>query len=184
MSRDESRRITAEIPGEWWLLASVMHVLLHHIAHVDALLSEKEWLFQHTISQETPGTYRASILIEDLAPEITDITEMHANAYAVPRLGIITFTGHDGTTSITVTTLAKYESYWNALIRELRETAGWVQRIRPVSISEKFDRVLAAYYAAKARGERPNLRRMADLAGVNYASLRQAKIRYDKKSGN
>jgi hypothetical protein len=48
------------------------------------------------------------------------------------------------------------------------------------SAGEELATVLHDYYARKERGERVKLKALADAAGVNYGSLRQAKFRYEE----
>jgi len=52
---------------------------------------------------------------------------------------------------------------------------------RRVFAARTFREILGEYYARRDAGDKPNLREMARSAHVNYASLRQAKIRYDEK---
>ena len=51
-----------------------------------------------------------------------------------------------------------------------------------MSISEALRAVLDDYYRIKNAGHRVKLAGLARTAGVNYGSLRRAKMRYDKNS--
>lgn len=61
----------------------------------------------------------------------------------------------------------------------IAEVVRLARRIEIQAIGASLMRVVEDYYARKDRGERVKLKALADAAGVNYGSLRQAKFRYD-----
>lgn len=69
----------------------------------------------------------------------------------------------------------------NAVFSKVKEVGALAYDLRRITLGHTFTEILDAYYAAKERGERPSLNAMAEFAGVNYDSLRQAKVRYDAK---
>jgi hypothetical protein len=67
------------------------------------------------------------------------------------------------------------------VIGESLELAHLLSCIAKETISVTFFAILDNYYEQRARGINVKLVDLATDAGVNYASLRQAKIRYDRR---
>ena len=84
-------------------------------------------------------------------------------------------------THIVAQTEQGQENFWNPILDDAVALARHAGHLRRAAISTKFERILDAYYDAIAHGDSPNLREMARAAGVNEGSLRQAKVRYDKR---
>jgi hypothetical protein len=109
-----------------------------------------------------------------------DATGIRIIAGNVPHRSI-EITVKDDATHIRTTTTADYPDFWKDTIDKLLYLAHRAVRIRRAAIGTTSERILDRYYEAKDRGDSPNLRETAERAGVKEDSLRQAKIRYDKR---
>jgi hypothetical protein len=109
-----------------------------------------------------------------------DATGIRIIANNVPHRSI-EITVKDGATHIRTTTTADYPDFWKDTIDKLLSLAHRAVRIRRAAIGTTSEGILDRYYEAKDRGDSPNLRETAERAGVNESSLREAKIRYDKR---
>ena len=63
-------------------------------------------------------------------------------------------------------------------MQQLAEHYANVQR---TSLTQQFEHILDVYYEQKDQGMKIKLADLARRSGVNYASLRQAKVRYDRR---
>jgi hypothetical protein len=185
---DEPRPdIETEMNGEWWWLVGVAVELITLVALPDELLvSGEKPSLDIRRNPMSANCYQALVRLKRAAPEDSykEVPDQHAMSFIGPGeggIGIITLIGSGHKTTVTVNTTPTFMSYWTRLVNRLHNTTTTANIIRRTNLSERFEEILNAYYAAQMRGENPNLRKMADAAGVNYASLRQAKIRYDRK---
>jgi hypothetical protein len=89
-------------------------------------------------------------------------------------------TGKDGTLQITIVSNPLFTNLWrDSYFPFLEATASQARHMRRSVKGIEFHEILEEYYARRARGDRVKLKDLAERQGVNYASLRQYKIRYD-----
>jgi len=94
---------------------------------------------------------------------------------------VIKFIVEGDKTTIIVRTGPNFLSGWDEHFYKLGRFAVDARKIRRAAIGHKLVEVLDDYYATIERGGRVKLKSMAEAAGVNYGSLRQAKFRYDEE---
>jgi hypothetical protein len=100
---------------------------------------------------------------------------------SVPNRGLVTFRGDGEKTFVTIYAPANLiEGFANEISQFLVRMSIKAQLYRRYLVGAQFTDIIKEYYAAKERGEKPNLRAMADAAGLKYDSLRQAKVKYDR----
>lgn len=157
---DEHRtvEITAELAGQWWYFAGMLRAILNR-KRQDTGSDDWQWM-----NNPNPGG-----CILDIGPRRT--RALIARALFVDK---------DDKTFLSVRTAGGTERIFREIVDDIKKVAYEAHEARRSSIGATFKEILEAYYAARAHGERPSLRVMADDAGANYASLRQYKIRYDK----
>ncbi len=71
--------------------------------------------------------------------------------------------------------------FWYALLGAIEKFANEQQVIKRAAVGTQFTAILDQYYDLKSEGRKVKLAELARRYNVNYASLRQAKIRYDQK---
>lgn len=104
----------------------------------------------------------------------------HLAANDVALLSII-ITGAKGMTYITET--CKNDPDLKGLLSNIEASATvytkYVQALQRLNRSQQFNQILDEYYRRWEDGNNTKLSELAKEYGVNYGSLRQAKIRYD-----
>lgn len=152
----------ATVPGEWWWLVAVF----------EAITTRQIPLHSKVSAYTSTGGIRVDVFADD--------------TYTT-QLGIIQFIGHIGENNQIQTDIhiisadPAYNDQWKQALDMLTQAAGRAKQFHYTAIGWSFQTILDRYYDLKKRGERPKLRQMAEEAGVNYGSLRQAKIAYDQK---
>jgi len=157
--------IQATIVGDWWWLAAAFEA---HVNYRDEGQPKISNASGHGIGSEYSYDYSIRNPDKPYAPAVS--------------IGTIHFRGDDGQTHIAIVFASDYAApVWRGILKFLRETAARAHMHRKEATGAVFEQILDEYYMAKKNGESPNLREMANAAGVKEGSLRQAKIRYDKK---
>lgn len=144
--------IRAELPGSWWYFAGM----------VRAVIKRNGWAW---INRPDPNG-----CVLRIGPRDNPIAHIMFTSRKA---------GDDSETVVSVLTTANRESEFRPIVDELKAAAREAREARRSSVGATFREILDDYYARKARGERVKLKDLADSVGVNYHSLRQAKIRYD-----
>ena len=155
---DERQVIEETVSGEvWWVIAIIEDRLPQH--QYSVLLGDNEW----EASQELP-------------PGAEPVGDAFDHLF-----WLISVRGDDAGARVRILAPVKQIKQWKRFVERLQSTVRAAERYRRWSVGSTFERILDTYYAAKARGESPNLQEMARAANVKIGSLRQAKIRYDQK---
>lgn len=152
-----SEQVTIEFSvagGEWW----------HYAA-----LARLEW------SQDKADQTYSEFSAYMLAPDSYRL---------VHPTGTMDIKGAEHKTMFSITTTRADAARWKALATTIRLAAAEAYEIRRLAIGTTFELILDEYYKIKDSGGTPNLREMAQAAGVKEGSLRQAKIRYDQQRRN
>jgi hypothetical protein len=109
-------------------------------------------------------------------PDLQDFQYETVNA-----TGMASILNTGNMTLIAVQSHPDYVNQWKKVLADVQRFAANARKLRRDWVGQTFQEILDDYYAAKERGQRPKLRALAEARGANYASLRQAKIRYDKE---
>ena len=141
--------------GDWWWIAS--HILLTPLP-IEYAAPDSRWE-QHPI----PNGVTIELYLADY------------------RMLALTITGEDGQTTIDVIDNTD-PARWEQILDTLYPLTLMARRLRRQAIGAQLQDVIEDYYQRKERGERMKLKDLAEAAGVNYHSLRQAKYRYDEKN--
>ena|SRR5689334_11753323 len=156
----DERITTTLLEGDWWYFA----------ARIVALISENNKrrdmadlpAIQWHSAAITGGMFFEGYLETDEPPALH-----------------LTITGANGQTYVQSKAAASLADFWRAFEADITTLARTARDIRRQAFGDRFRDLLIRYYDRRAKGESPVLRQMADEAGLNYASLRQYKIKFD-----
>ena len=96
-------------------------------------------------------------------------------------MGTIFFRGDGDKCHITIETTERFRGFWDVLALDVQQLAEHYANVQRTSLTQQFEHILDVYYEQKDQGMKIKLADLARRAGVNYASLRQAKVRYDRR---
>ncbi len=96
-------------------------------------------------------------------------------------LGTILIDGTDGECGITILGTHRQQRFWDQVVAQIQLFAEQYANVQRTSLTQQFERILDVYYERKHQGMKVKLADMAREANVNYDSLRQAKVRYDRR---
>lgn len=150
------------LDGDWWWIAG----------RISAIIAEDDQ--RRKMADQPEIQWQAAALTGGMMFE----GRMESGA---PPLLHLTITGASDRIYIQAKETAPFIGFWKPVQADVTALARYARDIRRSAIGETFRDVLNRYYARRMRGESPNLRVMAEEAGVNYGSLRQYKIKYDSE---
>lgn len=97
------------------------------------------------------------------------------------RVLFLSITATRTQTFVTVADRFPFERFWTQIIKTCLATERHAREMHRTALTRRYEALLEDYYQRRQRLEPANLREMSEQYGVNYASLRQYKIRYDKR---
>lgn len=105
-----------------------------------------------------------------------------SNSFSSLIIGELTISNsYDKDTFLTATTKPSSIQFWSSLIVAIGGFERTHYTVERAAVGTQFTAILDQYYEQKAHGRKVKLAALARQYNVNYASLRQAKIRYDRR---
>ena len=95
--------------------------------------------------------------------------------------GLILINQNETDTDILIPTDTINNPFWQALVTEIANFVSRHYDIQRAAVGSQFNSILDHYYESKVLGKKVKLAALARQYNVNYNSLRQAKIRYDRR---
>jgi hypothetical protein len=159
MSDDQAISYTVNT-GDWWWLAGYIHMYAEAAANQRQLAG-----FPPIRWDETPvaGGIRIEGWLEDRSVLFLQITATKRQTF------------------ISASERFPFERFWTPIINGCLNLERNARDYQRVAIGRRFEELLNDYYHRRAMGQSPNLRAMSEEYGVNYGSLRQYKIKYDRE---
>ncbi len=87
----------------------------------------------------------------------------------------------DNNNTKTTIIIPKNNQYWDGLKKAVTNFAKTHQMVERMAVGTQFTTILEHYYELKNQGQKVKLADLARQYKVNYDSLRQAKIRFDRR---
>lgn len=158
----ETHEYTFQTSEWWWIVSALEHLVhdTHKLLRKTASDPKQYQFFFHTTSKGTTVT----------------LTDRRTTVFRAQ------ISEQDGVTRIIITEAPEFAGLWkDSYFPYLETLTAQAKRIRRAAIGATFREILDEYYARRSRGDQVKLRELAERWGVNYNSLRQAKIRYDEE---
>jgi hypothetical protein len=170
----ERDRMTKDLPGEWSMIA----------ARISLLLDDARTQGQVVRIINSSSTRGVTFLCSVAFPKVihtdpqTKISEMDSRDDIVLAVHIGEL---EHTTHIDASVVPTLASLVQSILDDVEALTQRASVIRRYSIGATFNEILNEYYERRGAGEKVKLSRLAKAARVNYDSLRQYKVRYDKE---